>query len=90
MSIDDLKRMDTRIKSRQQPRWTEHPIPKKQHGRGITFNVGNFKRNAHRVISGIGAARKKLGDIGDRYPNLRDPSWMLDDDPFNQKKRKRR
>jgi len=103
MSIDDLKKMDSHIKARQKPAWSEHPMgtkfPKSKPrwketstptSHGITFNVGNFKRNAHRVISGIGAARKKLGDIGDRYPNLRDPSWMLDDDPFNQKKRKKR
>lgn len=80
MSFDDklLWKMHNRLEAKKAPsRFTENAMPTQKK---ITFSRENFKTN----VSKIGAG---LRSFGEKHPNLRDPSWMLSDDPFGMKPR---
>lgn len=67
-------------------RYIGKPITVGETSSKITFSRENFKNNVQRVRN-IGG---KLREFGDKHPNMRDPSWMLEDDPFNTRRRKKR
>jgi len=84
MSLDDLKKMGSHLQNKKAPsRFQESAMPNNK----LTFSRDNFKRNTGRVIGAMQKGRSKLQTFGDKHPNLRDPSWMLSDDPFGTKPR---
>ena len=104
MSYDDLKKMGSHITNKQnkkpwkeysigtkfpreKPRWKEQSTPTQRH---ITFSTSNFKNNSKRVLNTLGKVRGKLAEVGEKYPNLRDPSNVFDYNPFEPFKGKKK
>lgn len=90
MDIEGLKKLGSRINAKQsKPAWSEYPMgtkfshekprwketgtPSERH---ITFNKDNFTRNVTNI-------RGKLKDFGDKHPNLRDPSFLINSKQFD-------